>query len=99
MRKTQATFKISPQGFLLDTAHLSASEIGGFVRLLCYQWMKGALPDNDEKLARLSGLTDPKELANVREYFTPMSGGTLCNLRLETHRPHSIHTPVNLEGV
>jgi len=97
MRKP--SFKFYPNDFLNSTAAMSNGEVGGYIRLLCYQWMKGALPDNDEKLARLSGLTDPKELAHVREYFTPMSGGTLCNLRLETHRPHSIHTPVNLEGV
>jgi uncharacterized protein YdaU (DUF1376 family) len=43
--------------YLSGTRHLSTLEHGAYMLLLMHYWSKGGLPDNDEQLARIAGLT------------------------------------------
>jgi uncharacterized protein YdaU (DUF1376 family) len=48
--------------FLADTAHLSPSQGGAYVRLLCKMWLSedGTLPNDPALLARVGGVYPPK---------------------------------------
>jgi uncharacterized protein YdaU (DUF1376 family) len=42
--------------FVRDTMHLSATEIGAYVLLMCHYWERGSLPTDAERLARICKL-------------------------------------------
>lgn len=75
-------FQFYPQDFLVGTAHMTTEEVGGYIRLLCYQWAKDALPKNDKILMQLSGITDPYVLGNVVVMFRLCEDNLLRNDRL-----------------
>lgn len=56
--KASPAFQLYAQDFLVGTAELTAEEVGAYIRLLCYQWVKGGLPNDENKLAHLAGLTE-----------------------------------------
>lgn len=83
--KPSPAFQFYPADFLVGCAELSAEQVGAYIRLLCYQWSKGALPDNNKLLAALAGC----KLASVsiiRAKFTKGEDGLLRNQRLEEVR-------------
>ena len=45
-----------PADFDADTRHLSPIETGAYIRLICHYWLKGGLPTEDERLARIAGM-------------------------------------------
>lgn len=79
-------FQFYPHDFLVGTADLTAEEVGGYIRLLCYQWAKGSLPNDDKKLMQLSGITDGLSLGNVSVKFRLCDDGLKRNDRLEKVR-------------
>lgn len=48
-------FQFYPRDFVsdLDTASMSLEELGAYVLLLCYGWLKDGLPDDEDQLLRL----------------------------------------------
>ncbi len=46
--------------YLADTRHLSLAEHGAYLMLIMHYWQKGGLPDDDDKLARIVGVTPKK---------------------------------------
>jgi uncharacterized protein YdaU (DUF1376 family) len=78
-------FQFYPRDFLVGCAMLSAEAVGGYIRLLCYQWEHGYLPDDDEQLARLGGCSG-NAVASIRHKFGIKSAGKLANTRLEEVR-------------
>jgi uncharacterized protein YdaU (DUF1376 family) len=78
-------FQFYPQDFLVGTADLSPEEVGGYIRLLCYQWAKGGLPNDDAKLASMSGCHG-NAVASIRHKFRIYPDGILRNERLEKVR-------------
>jgi len=48
-------FQFYPDDFIGGTCDLSAEEVGAYIRLLCYQWSRGSIPDDSAKLARIAG--------------------------------------------
>lgn len=78
-------FQFYVQDFLMGTLEFSAEEVGGYIRLLCHQWDKGGLPNDDKKLIQLSGLRT-KTLPAVKQKFTAGTDGLLRNDRLEKVR-------------
>jgi len=49
-------FQFYPDDFIGGTCDLSAEEVGAYIRLLCYQWSRGIIPDDPAKLARIAGV-------------------------------------------
>jgi uncharacterized protein YdaU (DUF1376 family) len=84
--KSSPAFQFYPADFLVGTALMSAEEVGGYIRLLCYQWTEGALPDNDKKLMQLSLVFDLESLKVIRSKFSSLNNGTIVNLKLELVR-------------
>lgn len=84
--KPSPAFQFYPQDFLVGTADMTAEEVGGYIRLLCYQWAKGSLPNDDKKLSQLSGISDGLSLGNVSVKFRLCEDGLKRNDRLELIR-------------
>lgn len=85
MAKSPA-FQFYPQDFLVGTADMTAEEVGGYMRLLCYEWEKGSIPANDKKIAQLCGCHDSATISAIKKKFIPGEGETLINARLEIIR-------------
>jgi uncharacterized protein YdaU (DUF1376 family) len=84
MSKSPA-FQFYVQDFLLGTTDFTAEEVGGYIRLLSYQWDKGGLPNDDSKLSKMSGVK-VKNLSFIKEKFNLDEDGKLRNHRLERER-------------
>lgn len=84
MRKSPA-FQFYPQDFLVGTAMMSAEEVGGYIRLLCYEWEHGPIPNDDAVIARLTGCGG-NAVASIRHKFGIDVAGRLVNERLEKVR-------------
>jgi uncharacterized protein YdaU (DUF1376 family) len=82
-------FKFFPTDFIASTVAMSAEEVGAFIRLLCYQWENGAIPDDAEKLARISGCSG-NAIASVLHKFCIRSASGLQSARMEEERASMI---------
>lgn len=78
-------FQLYAGDFLVGTAMMSAEEVGGYIRLLCYQWTEGSLPDDDAVLMRLAGCGG-NAIASIRHKFGIGPAGRLANAKLEEVR-------------
>jgi|DEB3_MinimDraft_2_1074329.scaffolds.fasta_scaffold01387_6 uncharacterized protein YdaU (DUF1376 family) len=71
--------------YFADTGELSVIEHGAYLLLIGHYWRKGALPDDDERLARIARCT-PAEWRRVRPavagFFT-VADGTWTHGRIE----------------
>jgi uncharacterized protein YdaU (DUF1376 family) len=58
MSKATPAFQFYPERFLVGTNSFTASEVGGYIRLLCHQWINGAVPgDSTKRLAPIMGIS------------------------------------------
>jgi uncharacterized protein YdaU (DUF1376 family) len=84
--KTSPAFQFYPADFLVGTADMTAEEVGGYIRLLCYQWTKGSLPDDNKKLMQLALVFDLEAMKSIRTKFESRKDGTIVNLKMESVR-------------
>lgn len=84
--KASPSFQLYAQDFVVGVADMTAEEVGGYIRLLCYQWVKGGLPNDQIKLSQLSGLPSGLSLGNVLAKFGLSAGNVLINDKLERVR-------------
>jgi uncharacterized protein YdaU (DUF1376 family) len=84
-RKAPA-FQLYVDDFLAGTSEMSAEEVGGYIRLLCHQWTKGGIPNDEDRAGRMAGLMGSPSLRYVLAKFTPCEDGMLRNDRLERIR-------------
>lgn len=82
-------FQFYAENFLGGTADMTAEEVGMYIRLLCHQWHRGGLPDNDKKLLQMSG-GRKRQLQEVKKKFLLDEDGLLKNRRLEATRTEQI---------
>ena len=79
-------FKFYPQAWLSDSTvcAMSPEERGGYFQLLCHQAVSGPLPENDNALARLSGLHERWESCGgvIKSRFVTDIDGNLINKKL-----------------
>ena len=78
-------FQLYARDFIVGTAMMSAEEVGAYIRLMCYQWDNGPLPNDDAMLCRLAGCGG-NAVASIRHKFGTTSDGRLANSRLEEVR-------------
>lgn len=70
----------------MGTMMMTAEEVGAYIRLLCYQWDKGAVPDDDALIAKIGGCGG-NAVASIRHKFGIAKGVPgLQNERLEEVR-------------
>lgn len=82
-------FKFYQKDFIASTVAMSAEEVGAFIRLLCYQWEHGSIPDDVEKLARIGGCSS-NAIASVLHKFCTRSASGLQSARMEEERASMI---------
>ena len=80
-----------PADYLADTRRLTTEQHGAYLLLLMDSWSSGALPDDDDVLARVAGL-DAERWAQVRPviagYFQ-IADGQWVHARIEREREHA----------
>lgn len=72
--------------YLADTTHLRTLEHGAYFKLILVYWQRGgALPDDDERLARITGLTARQwaKVRNVLVEFFDVSDGVWRHHRID----------------
>jgi len=88
-------FQFYADDFLAGTAEMTAEEVGAYIRLLCHQWTKGGIPNDESRVARMAGIahTEPNGVAigspslrYVLAKFVASEDGMLRNARLERVR-------------
>lgn len=82
-------FQFYPKEFMLATQSWSVEEVGIYIKLLCFQWDNGSLPNDLKRLSRIAGLEyDLFEKAWVLVGLKFLCGfdGFLRNQRLELVR-------------
>jgi uncharacterized protein YdaU (DUF1376 family) len=85
-KRRAPAFPLYADDFLAGTSDMSAEEVGGYVRLLCHQWSKGGLPNDEERLGRMAGLIGSPCLRYVIAKLTLYEDGLLRHPRLERIR-------------
>lgn len=75
-------FKFYVNDFLVGTSFMTAAEIGVYIRMLCYQWDKGFLPNNIDTLNLMFG---GEVTQSVIDKFVSNENG-LINTRLDDER-------------
>lgn len=83
-RMKSPAFRFYVDDFLGGTMHFTDAEVGLYVRLLCLQWSKGCLSDDDTELSSYGKGGTP--LARIRAKFVKGSDGMLRNDRMEIER-------------
>jgi uncharacterized protein YdaU (DUF1376 family) len=59
---------------------------GAYMRLLCYAWTRGGIPDNQAACGRIAGGLEPDDWQQIRERLTVLEDGRLSHDRLERER-------------
>ena len=86
IKRKAPAFQFYADDFLAGTADMSAEEVGGYIRLLCHQWTKGGIPNDEERAGRMAGLMGSPSIRYVLAKFSPCDDGMLRNARLEQVR-------------
>lgn len=79
-------FKFYVNDFLIGTSFMTATEVGIYIRMLCYQFDKGSIP-NDMEIIR--GMFGAEITPLVLEKFSTTEAG-LINLRLDAERKAAV---------
>lgn len=82
---TAPAFQFYPADFIVGTAEMSPEEVGAYIRLLCYQWSKGGLPDDQAKCASMAGCSG-NAIASIWHKFGRCEDGRMRNTRMEAVR-------------
>jgi uncharacterized protein YdaU (DUF1376 family) len=83
--KPPPAFQLYAQDFLVGTADMAPAEVGAYIRLLCYQWVKSGLPNDPDKLASMAGCHGNATAMPLHK-FGICEDGFLRNERLEKIR-------------
>ncbi len=78
-------FPFYVKDFIIGTIGMTTEEVGGYMKLLLYQWDKGSVPADEEELLSISGLKI-KNLKRVLKKFNKCGEESLKNKRLEIVR-------------
>jgi uncharacterized protein YdaU (DUF1376 family) len=75
--------------FIADVVEWTNEEVGIHIKLLCYQWINGSIPNDTESLARMTGTSHSSFVymwERVGGKYVPNDKGRLINERLEKER-------------
>lgn len=81
-------FRFYANDFFQGTFMMSLQEVGAYIRLLCYEWDNGSIPDDPAERARIMGCSKGQEAVlwnRVEKKFTLAADGYI-NDRLEEER-------------
>lgn len=79
-----------PADVLASCSDMSPAQFGAYMRLLCYAWQSGGVPNDMESACRIAGGCTPADWAVVRRRLVVLDEGTsaerLSQTRLEAER-------------
>lgn len=76
-------FQFYADDFIAGTSDMTAEEVGQYIRLLCYQWSKGSIPSDPDRLTLIcGGNAKPHAVAK----FGICQDGAMRNERMEEER-------------
>ncbi len=73
-RRVMEWIKFFPAHFEIGTRHLSAEEVGCYIRLLCAQALTGDLPVEFDRLSRIAGGMSPEVWEAIEDKFPVVDG-------------------------
>jgi len=79
-------FQLYASDFLAATSEMTAEEVGVYFRLLLHQWIKGGIPDDDNRLMAMAGQCQASSLAYAKTKFGKCEDGALRQGRMERER-------------
>lgn len=85
-KRAAPAFQFYADDFLAGTSDMTPEEVGGYIRLLCHQWTKGGIPNDQDRAARMAGLMGSPSIGYVLAKFSLCEDGMLRNARLEQVR-------------
>jgi uncharacterized protein YdaU (DUF1376 family) len=85
MSKKYPAFQFYPADFLVGVAELTTEAVGAYILLLCRQWDKGSIPDDQQKCAVIARTT-PDAIASLWHKFGIVVADGRQNERMETVR-------------
>ena len=97
--KAPPSFQFYPADFLSDenVVLMSNEQVGCYIKLLCYCWREGSIPNDMEFIARLCGVANGENMATlwqkkggISECFQQDGSGRLFNRRLRLEREKQI---------
>ena len=87
MAKAPPSFDFYPNDFLGGTSHLTADEVGAYLRLLCHQWANGCVPNDADRLMAICGVTEnttwERIWDHIRDKFDEVKTSRLSENNLE----------------
>lgn len=83
--KVSPAFQFYWSDFINGTSAMTPEEVGGYIRLLCYQWDNGYIPDDDKAISAITRCQS-EAIASIRVKFGLCPDGFLRNGRLESVR-------------
>lgn len=88
--KDGPAFQLYAADFYMDIVGWSTTQVGIYFRLLMYEWVNEALPNDIKRLARIAGIDVGNfkkcYLQDIANKFVPNGNGNLINKRLEETR-------------
>lgn len=88
-RSRPPSFDFYADDFMAGTVHLPPAAVGCYIRLLCFQWSHGSIPNDPRQLAQITGIYTEEEkqmLSVCLSKFITTDDGRLQNERLEAER-------------
>jgi uncharacterized protein YdaU (DUF1376 family) len=74
-------FQLYAKEFIASTMEMNAEEVGTYIRLLCFQWSNGSIPDDSKRLRQIAGASVS---ALVLAKFQPLEAGRMvCQWLME----------------
>src|SRR5882672_3065825 len=76
-------FKFQVADFRVEMIKLTPAQRGGYVCLIMYYWEHEGLPEDDQQLARIAGMT-PREWTRNREAVVSLFGPSMTHSRMSS---------------
>jgi len=100
MAKAPHSFDFYHSDFMAGTHHMTPAEVGGYIRMLCYQWANGHVPREYDRLQRITGIggyewchgINRKSIEIICEKFVSSdeTGDFIVNEKLKKQRDESM---------
>lgn len=71
---------------IASTVDMTPACFGAYMRLLCYAWTRGGIPDNEAACSRITGGMESGDWAAIRSRLLVLDDGRLSHQRLELER-------------
>lgn len=94
--RSRIKFAFDPDAFMEGTKHMSASQRGGYIAMLCYQWKWGFIQKSRTEIQKITGLnkyvhSELNDLKVIMKKFVLVEhnsypNGVYINLRMERER-------------